>query len=69
MGVLLLGVASQIEQARATGDNAAMMESMKKLKTYFIINGVLTLLSILGVILSIIFMGGALITGLNSFDF
>ncbi len=69
MGVLLLGVASRIEQARASGDYAAMMESMNKLKTYFIINGVFTLLSILGIVLSIIFMGSALLTGLNSIDF
>mgnify|MGYP001075015801 CR=1 FL=1 len=46
MGVLLFQSASAIEQAQMAGDKAAMVESMAKLKTYFTIMGILTLISI-----------------------
>jgi len=47
MGVLLFQAASQAENAHASGDLGAMVESLRKIKTYFIITGVVTLLGLL----------------------
>lgn len=46
-GVLLLQSASAIEQAFNTGGEQAMVLALQKLKTYFIIFGVIMLLQIL----------------------
>jgi hypothetical protein len=44
MGILLYQSASSVESARLTGDYQALASAMSNLKTYFIINGVITLL-------------------------
>ena len=69
MGLLLMAVASNIEKARQSGESEAMMESMKKLKTYFIINGVLVLISLIGLLISLLIAGGAIFTGLFSLNY
>lgn len=53
MGILLFQSASSVESARLTGDYHALASAMSNLKTYFLINGVLTLLAILFSILTI----------------
>jgi len=60
LGVLLFQSASSIEQAQATGDKAAMIQSMSKLKLYFVITGVLALISLLLTVLGLFtgMMGG-----------
>ena len=69
MGVLLIRVANQTDIAYEMEDEAAMVESMKQLKTYFVINGVVQLLYlILGV--SVFLLGGVdslseMLKGLN----
>jgi hypothetical protein len=47
MGVLLMQSASSIEKAHATGDEAQLVVSLSKIKTYFTITGVLALLGLL----------------------
>lgn len=47
LGVLLLQAGSALDAARTSGDPAAMIRAMGKLKTYFIIWGVITLISLL----------------------
>lgn len=47
MGVLLYQAASAIESAAQAGDRFAFLRSLNNLKTYFIIQGVLTLVGIL----------------------
>jgi len=47
IGILLFQSASAIEQAYEAGNKAAMTRSLSKLKTYFIIMGVLTLIGII----------------------
>ncbi|NIR58655.1 MAG: DUF5362 domain-containing protein [Gammaproteobacteria bacterium] len=56
LGVLLFQSANAIEQAQQQGDREAMLRSLGKLKVYFVILGVLTLI---GLILSVLgfFMG------------
>jgi hypothetical protein len=47
MGVLLYQAGSNIESAAQFGDKFGFLRSMGSLKTYFVLNGVLTLLSII----------------------
>jgi hypothetical protein len=54
-GVLLFQSASAVEQAYQAGNRDAMTRSLSKLKTYFIITGVLTLIGIAVVILALFF--------------
>jgi hypothetical protein len=55
MGILLFQSANAIGQAYETDSKAAMIKSLAKLKTYFIITGVLTLIGIIAVILAFFF--------------
>ena len=55
MGVLLFQSASAIELAYQSGDRSTMTRSLAKLKTYFIITGVLTLVGIVFAILAFFF--------------
>ena len=47
VGVVLYQSASKMERAYATGDKGVFYESMDKLKLYFMIQGVITLLGII----------------------
>lgn len=60
LGVLLLRVASRIEQARVTGDKELMIKAQNHLSTYFTIYGVLALI---GIILAVVFIIVGLSTG------
>lgn len=55
-GVLLLQSAGAVEQAYQSGNRNAMTRSLLKLKTYFIIMGVLTLIGIIATLL-LFFLG------------
>lgn len=44
MGILLYQAAGAAETARLTGDQYALASALGKVKTYFVINGILTLL-------------------------
>jgi len=68
MGVLLFSAANKIEAARSHGDIAALTETMSKLKTFFIINGALVLISILGFAIAFLVTGGAIVSGISSFN-
>jgi len=50
MGVLMFQAGSSIDSAGQFGDKFAFLRSMGNLKTYFILQGVLTLIGIVGVI-------------------
>jgi len=66
MGILLNKSAGLIEQAYNSDDELILNNALKKLKTYFIINGVLVLISIAGVGLALLFGGiSAILNGLN----
>lgn len=51
IGILLFQSANAIEQAHQGGNRDAMTQSLSKLKTYFIITGVMTLIGIIGMVL------------------
>jgi len=54
-GILLLQSAGAAEQAYQSGNRNAMIRSLSKLKTYFIIMGVLTLIGIIATALLFFF--------------
>ena len=67
MGILLFKAASMIEVAQVNGDKVQLLESLKKIKTYFVINGVLMLIALIFIVISLIISGGALFSILDSF--
>ncbi len=65
MGVLLFQSAGAVERAHQSDDAAALMESLGKLKTYFTIMGVLTLIGLLLMVLAFFLGGTAAIMGMS----
>ena len=61
-GILLIQSAGAIEQAYLGENQAAMTRSLSKLKTYFIIMGILTLIGLIAIVLALAFglLGGIL---------
>lgn len=65
LGVLLFQSASAATQANQTGDEAVLIRSLEKLKTYFTIMGILTLIGLILAILGFVTgMMGAMMGGL-----
>ena len=64
MGVLLFQSASAVEEAYSSGRKDSMTRSLGKLKTYFIITGILTLLGLVGGALVIALMIAGVFAGL-----
>ncbi|MFH1688088.1 MAG: DUF5362 family protein [bacterium] len=60
MGILLMQAAGSVESAQISGDKTQLVETLKRLKTYFVINGVLMLLGLLGAAIALLTMGGAM---------
>ncbi|MCX5801601.1 MAG: DUF5362 family protein [Candidatus Eisenbacteria bacterium] len=52
VGVLLMQCASSIERARTSGDKASLVRALDKLRTYFAIQGILTLVSLIVVVVA-----------------
>ena len=63
MGVLLFQSAGQVEKAHLASDEQAMLISLAKLKTYFTITGVLTLIALVVGILGFVFGLGTFMLG------
>jgi hypothetical protein len=62
MGVLLFQAASNVEQANASGDQTALFTSLSKIKTYFTIMGILTLISVIMMVVGFFLgIGGAML--------
>jgi hypothetical protein len=57
IGVLVLQAAGAIERAQMSGDVAAMKEALGKLRTYFVIQGVLYVIGIVIMVLYFMFFG------------
>ncbi|UCG60671.1 MAG: hypothetical protein JSV52_10075 [Candidatus Zixiibacteriota bacterium] len=60
LGVLLFQAASSAESAQVTGNKHQLLESLRKLKTYFVINGVLMLITLIFIGFSILIAGAGL---------
>jgi len=62
LGVLLFKAAGTIEGAQLSGNRAMMVESLNKIKTYFLINGVLMLVMIGFAAISLLITGAGILT-------
>ena len=65
MGVLLFQSAGAIERAYLAEDEVALQLSLAKLKTYFTITGVLTLIGLVGFLFMFLLGGAAMHAGLQ----
>jgi len=68
-GVLLMQSAGAVERSYATGDEAQLVLSLSKIKTYFVITGVIALLGVIIGIMVIFFFGliGAMLGGMSEY--
>jgi len=66
MGVLLFQAGSQADDLVITKDPGKLVIMMNKLRLYFVINGVLALIAIVGVGLFMLMTGGTIFTLLQS---
>lgn len=64
MGVVLFQAASGAEEAQSTGSEDAMLRSQAKIKLYFTILGIVTLVGLILMVLAFIVGGVGLIAGL-----
>ena len=63
LGMLLMGSANRLEQAAQSGQVGEFVEAQRKLKTYFIINGVLTLIGLAGAAVAILIIFAGILGG------
>jgi hypothetical protein len=63
VGVLLLQAASSVERAHVSGDKMVLFESLGKLKMYFIIQGVTTLIGLIFAVVALFMTGLGAILG------
>jgi Family of unknown function (DUF5362) len=68
-GVLLVQSAGALENAQLTGDAFALKESFAKLRTYFVIQGVLYLVGIVLMVLYFMFFGAMFATMMKNGGF
>jgi len=69
LGILLLQMANRINNARFTNNQGELVQMMDKLRLYFIIQGVLIIVSIVMVIIAMIVFGGLLFQYMQSGGF
>ncbi len=67
LGLLLFKASTFIETAQYNGDKAQFLMSMQRIKTYFVINGVLMLIGLVGAAIALIISGGAMFSMMNNF--
>ncbi len=67
LGILLFKAGSAAEGAQLNGDKTKLLESLTRLKTYFVINGVLALIGVIIGAVSVIMTGGALFSIMDQF--
>lgn len=69
MGILLYQAGNRIEEAFENGSKEHLMDSMLRLKKYFTITGVISLISIALVFLAILFTGGSIFSQFVEFPY
>ncbi len=60
IGILLFQAGNQVDILKSTKDSTKLVAMMDKLKTYFIIQGVLSIIGIAAIIIAMIVAGGAI---------
>jgi hypothetical protein len=66
IGVLVMQSASAIERAQLSGDAVALKEALAKLRTYFVIQGVLMLVGIALWVIGLFFYGAVFLAMLHN---
>ncbi|HOP08445.1 MAG TPA: DUF5362 family protein [candidate division Zixibacteria bacterium] len=66
LGYLLFKAAGSIDGGQMNGDKSMLIDALNKLKTYFVINGVLMLIGVAGWIISMLVGGLAMLGGLGN---
>ena len=66
LGILLFQAANSIEGAQLTGSKEHLIQSLSKLKMYFIINGILMMIFISFALIAILISGGAIFSMMNN---
>lgn len=69
LGVLLFQAGNQITEARVSRNYFHLVEMMRKFKMYFMINGILLLISLILSIIGILSFGAALMSAFGNGDF
>ncbi len=69
LGVLLLQAANKITSARVTTNKGELVQMMDKLRMYFLIQGVLIIVSIVLGLIALIFLGGLIMKYLSGGGF
>jgi hypothetical protein len=67
LGVLLFKAANSVELAQLHGEKMQLIESLRKIKTFFTINGVLMLIGLIFLVIMLIVTGGTLLSLMNRF--
>ncbi len=65
IGVLLMQAGGAIERAQMTGDESALRQSLDKLRVYFVIQGVLIIISLVLMALFMLFFFGAMMAAIG----
>ncbi len=65
LGILLFKSASLIETAQVSGEKTMLLESLRKIRTYFTINGILMLIVLIGMGVGMLVAGGAMFAVLD----
>ena len=65
LGILLFKAAGYAETARMTGEKLQLVEALRKIRTFFVINGVMMLITLIFIALAFIFGFGAAMMGLS----
>ena len=67
MGVLLWKSGKEAEAAQRRGDKAALLESLNKLKTFFTINGIIMVVSLVILGIMMLIFGGSMLAMFGQF--
>ena len=67
IGVLLFQAATRAETAQLTGQKQALIESLDKIKLYFVIHGVLMLIALVAMGIALLVTGGAILSLMNNY--
>lgn len=66
MGIMIFGAANRIDEATATGDKRILMDAMNKMKSYFIMLGVISLIGLIVAIAALVMAIAVIVGAANS---
>ncbi len=68
MGITLFSAGKKANDAHYTGNPMHLVDMMRKLKTFFIVQGVLLIIGLIGILLAIITVGVGLFSIMKNFN-